>query len=493
MDNILFLTSSRHAGVVDALPTLPSVYKWSTLLYDGELAFSALSAEWFARPPAAVVSYGDHSAWTALGTCYEVRRRWRHFDEGGLPVSLDITPTVFGTIFPPTDRPVVVSAFTSTFCSGDKLERPLRSLLAQSHRDWEWIIWDDSPAERDGGDTYRRLLAMARQDLRIRVFRAPAHSGSIGQLKRRAACSAAGDLLVELDHDDDLHPELFAWLRDAAAAHPDADFFYTDACELGEKTFAPFSYGDFFGFGFSGHYLTWSPVHDRYVVAATAPPPNGTTLRHIVGVPNHVRAWRSTAYDRIGKHNPLLGVADDYELLLRSFLDGGKWCHIRACGYYQYRNQDGNFTFIRNGLIQHNVAWIRRHYDDRLPAAVPGAGTVPQWHADAIAYPATARAHVTYDPCPWRDTLVFVQPADAAVVATGLPDEYDPSLQVVIMGVDTSAFGAFVDAVITAGASPRWRPNIVGWRLDPGSAEASAITANLDRYARVYLTWSALE
>ena len=149
---------------------------------------------------------------------------------------------------------------------------------------------------------------------------------------------------------------------------------------------------------FSGHYNVWSDLHQCYVSSALAPPPNARTLSHIVGVPNHVRAWKTSFYNQIGRHNPRLAVADDYELLLRSYLKG-KWCHIRACGYYQYRNSSGNTTFTRNRLIQHNTYHVYQHYRSQLPIIDESKPIQPEWKLDQWSYPMT---HCQYIPPEYR-------------------------------------------------------------------------------------------
>jgi hypothetical protein len=55
-----------------------------------------------------------------------------------------------------------------------------------------------------------------------------------------------------------------------------------------------------------------------WATGAIAPPLNYKTLRHIVGVPNHVRAWSRRAYLELGGHARGLPVADDYDLVLRT-------------------------------------------------------------------------------------------------------------------------------------------------------------------------------
>jgi hypothetical protein len=142
------------------------------------------------------------------------------------------------------------------------------------------------------------------------------------------------------------------------------------------------------------HVFQWSKFHNCYIPSTNAAPPNALTLSHIVSVPNHARIWRTSVYDKIGRHNQLLSVADDYELILRSYLET-TFCHIRACAYYQYRNRDGNFTFHRNALIQHNVANIYRHYKDKLPFNDFSIPYKEQWRVDAFRRP---EVHKTWIP-----------------------------------------------------------------------------------------------
>jgi hypothetical protein len=61
-------------------------------------------------------------------------------------------------------------------------------------------------------------------------------------------------------------------------------------------------------------------VDGVWMTGGTAPTFNDKTLRHIVGVPNHIRAWSRKAYLEIGGHLRGLPVGDDYELILRSLL-----------------------------------------------------------------------------------------------------------------------------------------------------------------------------
>jgi hypothetical protein len=95
---------------------------------------------------------------------------------------------------------------------------------------------------------------------------------------------------------------------------------------------------------------------------------NPKTVRHIVGVPNHFRAWRRDVYHRIGGHNRRLSIADDYELLLRTFLTT-RMVHVPRLSYVQYLSKSGptkNAQMTARGDIQRRVRSISWSYEDRI-------------------------------------------------------------------------------------------------------------------------------
>lgn len=324
---------------------------------------------------------------------YAIKRIWSHFRSSEeLSDNLLANSTmsiVYGHKFA-KDNPLV-SIITSTFHSGERLLRPLKCLQRQTYANWEWVIWDDSKDE----SMWPTLQQMALDDFRIKVFRAPRHSGYIGEMKLLASAVATGQWLMEVDHDDEFDDHLVEWIVKASRAHPDIDFIYTDACEVYEDTGECHDYGDFFAFGFGSNVRVWNESRKQWLTHVVTQGANPRTLRHIVGVPNHVRVWKTSFYNAIGRHAPTMPVSDDYELLLRSFLHG-KWLHIPVCAYYQFRNRHGNnFTFLRNELIQHTAAWTWNKYEQEVlkrfkelnvntECSLPFA---PVWHFDEEHFP----------------------------------------------------------------------------------------------------------
>ena len=394
MQNVFFICSVKP----ETYPVINANYTWYPI--HNTLTFEEFSELWHKKQPYAIYSYGDTSPWNYLPRIFNVRKRWVQLKD--LPKEIDVMPNVFSAMMGhryDSHHPLI-SVISSTFHSKEKILRPWNSLRSQTYTNWEWVVWDDSKDNLTYGD----LLEMKKKDLRMRVYKAPEPSGSIGEMKRLAAGVSYGSFIVELDHDDDLHPELFQWLIDASKKYKEAEFFYCNAAELFEGTLKSHSYGDFFAYGYGSNLNIWSEQFNQWVTQIDNGPQNAVTLRHLIGLPNHVRAWRTAFYDKIGKHNPRLNVSDDYDILIRSYLHG-KWCYIRKCGYYQYRNADGNFTFIRNSLIQHNVKHIYEHYKSQLPQIPEGHKYQPFWKSDDGQYPVT---HLTYDPEPHQYSIIML-------------------------------------------------------------------------------------
>ena len=236
------------------------------------------------------------------------------------------------------------------------LARTWASLKAQTMTDWEWIAWDDTP---NSDQVWRQLYGMAADErYRLRAFRGHTHSGRIGEVKRNASMVAAGQIIVELDHDDELTPDCLAELEQAFD-DPEVGFAYSDWCEIlpdGQSGRYPKGWA----FGFGADY--WSDQYGCWVMSA--PPANEITMNHIVSAPNHVRAWRADVYRQLNGHDPSFPVADDYELCVRTFL-ATRMVHIPKM---LYRQHIGPMTAqrTRNQQIQTLVADISAQYATQI-------------------------------------------------------------------------------------------------------------------------------
>lgn len=309
--------------------------------------------------PVAIVSIGKRENFKRLEEAPRcVKRIWEHFDS---KADLDdMGMRVFGSfidrVVAGKDEAPLVSVFTPTFGTGDRISRPMMSLLAQKYDNWEWVVMDDSD---DGGKTFDMLSKMAENEPRMRVYRESRHSGRIGSVKRSACGLCRGKYLVELDHDDELTPDALDLVARAFEKHPEAGFVYTDCAECFEDG-RPVTYGPGWGMGY-GSYRD-EVIGGVNYKAICSPNINSKTIRHIVAAPNHARVWRKSVYEEVGGHNDTLHVADDYELMVRTFLRTRMVRIPRLC-YVQYRNAAGNAHQTRMADIQRLVRRISIGYD----------------------------------------------------------------------------------------------------------------------------------
>lgn len=261
------------------------------------------------------------------------------------------------------DNSKLISYFTPIYNTGEKLYKTFNSLVNQTYNNWEWVIVNDST---DGGTTLKIAEDIASKDVRVKVYDFREKSGGIiGESKYRAATLCKGFILAELDHDDLLTEDCTQMLWDASQKFPDAGFYYGDSVEINEKQ-ESLIYGEGFSFGY-GSYRKVKYNEHKWDVAVTSNI-NPKTIRHIVGVPNHIRAWRRDVYFAIGGHNRGLSVADDYELIVRTFLYT-KMVKIPKLSYIQfiYNNNDGQNTHDLSRMdIQRRVRSIMYHYNDRI-------------------------------------------------------------------------------------------------------------------------------
>lgn len=115
-----------------------------------------------------------------------------------------------------------VTILTAAFDATRFVERAARSVRAQTLHDWEWVVVDD--ASRD--DTCARIEALAAQDSRIRLVRAPVNGGPAAA-RALGLSVARGDWVAVFDIDDAMEPWRLARLL-ATAETTGADIVADD-------------------------------------------------------------------------------------------------------------------------------------------------------------------------------------------------------------------------------------------------------------------------
>lgn len=262
------------------------------------------------------------------------------------------------------------SVFTPTYNTGEKIIRTYQSLVSQTIKDWEWVVVDDSTDD----DTWNLLVEISEKDFRVKLHKIlPQTGGNVGLAKNRAASLCDGEWLVELDHDDTLLTQCLEYLERASKKYPDAGFMYSDVTEQYEdgtpkyydENWSGNWYGredNFFDFGYAGH--SWVFEDGNQYLAHHYPDINPLTIRFNISMPSHVRVWRRDVYLSIGGHNKNTPVADDFELIVRTFLNT-KIIHIKKVLYVQWNNK--NSTTDNNSVdINRRSRLIRDYYDKQI-------------------------------------------------------------------------------------------------------------------------------
>ena len=309
--------------------------------------------------PQVIITIGKVSSFSNLIKApFEVRKRWLHYDTmpGLTQLGIDAYDHYLTNVFnyKEVDDNPLVTVFTPAYRTGERIYRPFQSLKEQTYTNWEWIIVDDAD---DDGKTFKMLSNLAKKDHRIQVIKPSEHSGIIGKVKNWACSLGKGHILVELDHDDELTDYAIEYVVKGFKQFPEAGFLYTDCAEVFEDG-TNFTYREGWAFGYGSY--TDVEYKGRLYKSGSAGNINAKTIRHIISTPNHIRAWRKSFYESIGGHNKELHVADDYEIVVRTFLKtrmvrGPKLCYIQ---YISNSTQ-----WIRNRDIQRHVRSIRVHYD----------------------------------------------------------------------------------------------------------------------------------
>lgn len=258
----------------------------------------------------------------------------------------------------------LVSFFTPIYNTGEKLQRLYDSISKQTYSNWEWVIVNDSS---DSGKTLKLAEKIAESDHRVRIYDFREKSkGIIGESKYRCAVLCRGDILIEIDHDDYILPDSAKVVIDAFKKYPDAGFAYTDCVEILEDWSTTLTYPPGFCFG----YGKYRKEREMGIVMNVniSPNINPKTIRHIVGVPNHIRAWKRDVYFKIGGHNRRLSIADDYEILIRTFLET-KFVRILKNCYLQFiyrSDMSSNTHELSRADIQRRVRSIMEYYNYRI-------------------------------------------------------------------------------------------------------------------------------
>jgi len=212
-----------------------------------------------------------------------------------------------------------------------KLSIPAKSLEKQVYKNFEWIILLNG-ASRDAYDVLKTNLS---DELlkKTRIVSSDSKNINIGFLKKKACEFASGEILVELDHDDELEPECLEELLEAFKQES-TDFVYSSCFHVYDGQPSK-PYSEYFGWKYS-----LDETKNRFTTHAFEP--SALSFSYIWYAPNHVRAWRKSFYYKIGGHDESLDVCDDFDLVCRTYIAGS--CVMIDKALYTYHVNKGQNT-----------------------------------------------------------------------------------------------------------------------------------------------------
>ena len=214
------------------------------------------------------------------------------------------------------------------------------SLCAQTRQDWIWYVLENA-----GG----KLPEDIAKDSRVKVMQYKndkPERNSIGDLKRTVNLAAETDLIVELDGDDFLLPQC---LEKVSKVFEDESiqYAYSDNADFNAKWESRF-FSEYWGwkrkeFIYKGHKL--------WVMSDFEP--CAQNFRIMYFQPDHVKAWRRSAYLEVGGHNADIPICDDQDLCYRFYIKYGAkgFKHINEC-LYMYRMHEKNSCYVYNAEVQ---------------------------------------------------------------------------------------------------------------------------------------------
>ena len=181
----------------------------------------------------------------------------------------------------------LVSIATPVYNTARFLPAALDSLLAQDHRHWEGLLWDDGSSDGSG----EIAAEYARRDPRFRLLGNGRNNG-VGVALSSALAQASGQYLCVLDSDDLLEADALSSMLAFMRAQPQLGMAYSQYVEIDEdgKLLRP---GQRCRMPYSPQNLLAQFMTYQF------------------------RLLRADAYRAVGGYDPAMAVSPDYDLCLR--------------------------------------------------------------------------------------------------------------------------------------------------------------------------------
>ena len=221
-----------------------------------------------------------------------------------------------------------VGVVVATNRHGPFLAQALASVAAQTYPGIDLVVVDD-------GSPDRQAVRRTAEEAGARCLRL--EPSGVSTARNAGADLVAGELLVFLDDDDRWHPERIARQADSLVARPDAVVSY-----CGMRTIDPI-----------GREL--APADQRQVTD------EHEVLRRRTGIVAPNVMVRRSAFDAVGRFDPVLRYGEDLDLVLRLALTG-PFVFVPGA-LVDYRAHDSNVTRDYRRLALGVGAVLRAHLD----------------------------------------------------------------------------------------------------------------------------------
>ncbi len=248
-------------------------------------------------------------------------------------------------------RPVLSVVTTTDRPAG--LDLSLRSLLCQTQRNWEWIV------SLSGGARWRPAVSDPRIRLVIDDRVAP------GVASQRMTCAVVlGDLVVELDVGHELLPDALETIQSRLDARPDLAMVVGGSClRMADADWLSVRYDPALGWSSDTVELAGGEL-----IAITDLPATPHNVSHPRYVPDHVLAYRRSAYEEIGGYSTTSASTARHDLVCRMYQHAG----IEPIGRPVYLEAPGDgavsadndaevLTSYQRHLEPNALAWCERN------------------------------------------------------------------------------------------------------------------------------------
>jgi len=257
----------------------------------------------------------------------------------------------------------LVSILMPVYDAAATLPAALRSISAQSFRDWELIAVNDGSVDA----SLDLLDRAARKDRRIRVLTA-AHAGIVGAL-RSAVPLASAPLLARMDADDVMHPRRLLLQVTRLGASPRVDVLATRVRSIGATAEG------------MRRYVDWQNgllSHDQLV--------SNFFVESPIAHPSVL--MRRDPFERAGGYQDP-GWAEDFDLWHRMRELGARFEKLSRA-LLSWRDGDGRLTrthpmYAERKFYAAKLHFFRRHPLCKSPVTVWGAGPIGRdWARDLL-------------------------------------------------------------------------------------------------------------